>query len=106
VVEANEEYRRIADRCPTLVAMDDEPAVGLVTVVRRSPHTAELHVMAVHADHHRRGIRRVLIESVEARLRSEGVFRRRLRVCEPPRNGTWVAGSPTSPAKIRPGSST
>jgi hypothetical protein len=35
--QANEEYRRVADRCPTLVAMDNGQAVGFLTVVRHSP---------------------------------------------------------------------
>lgn len=71
--DANEEYRRVADRCPTLVALDNDRAIGFVTVVHHSPHSAELHVMAVAPDHHRHGIGRMLVESVEQRLRAEGV---------------------------------
>jgi GNAT superfamily N-acetyltransferase len=71
--EANEEYTRVADRCPTLVALDNDRAIGFVTVVHHSPHAAELHVMAVRPDHHRHGIGRALVESVEQRLRAEGV---------------------------------
>jgi ribosomal protein S18 acetylase RimI-like enzyme len=73
VAEANEQYRRVADRCPTLVARDDHRAVGFVTVVRHSPHSAELHVMAVRPELHRRGIGRELVAAAEDRLRSEGV---------------------------------
>ena len=71
--EANEEYRRVADRCPTLIALDNDRAIGFVTVVHHSPHAAELHVMAVRPDHHRQGIGRTLVESVEQRLRADGV---------------------------------
>ena len=71
--EANEEYRRVADRCPTLVARDDGRAIGFATVVHHSPHAVELHVMAVHPDHPRQGLGRRLVESVEQRLRAEGV---------------------------------
>jgi ribosomal protein S18 acetylase RimI-like enzyme len=73
VAEANEDYRRVADRCPTLVAMDDGHAVGFLTVVRHSPHAAELHVMAVRPEHHRNGIGRTLVAAAEDRLRSDGV---------------------------------
>jgi GNAT superfamily N-acetyltransferase len=73
MAEANEEYRRVADRCPTLVAMDDGHAVGFLTVLRHSPHAAELHVMAVRPELHRHGIGRRLVSVTEDRLRSEGV---------------------------------
>jgi ribosomal protein S18 acetylase RimI-like enzyme len=73
VADANEEYRRVADRCPTLVVMDDGQAVGFLTVVRHSVHAAELHVMAVRPELHRHGIGRTLVTAAEDRLRSEGV---------------------------------
>ena len=71
--DANEEYRRVADRCPTLVATDNGQAVGFVTVLRHSPHAAELHVMAVRPELHRSGIGRMLVATAEDRLRAEGV---------------------------------
>jgi GNAT superfamily N-acetyltransferase len=73
MVEANEEYQRVADRCPTLVASNDEQAVGFLTVLRHSPHAAELLVMAVRPELHRTGIGRALVGAAEDRLRSEGV---------------------------------
>jgi len=73
MAEANEEYRRVADRCPTLVAIDDGRSVGFLTVVRHSPHAAELHVMAVRPELHRSGIGRTLVTAAQNRLRSQGV---------------------------------
>lgn len=73
IAEANEDYRRVADRCPTLVAMDDGQAVGFLTIVRHSRHAAELHVMAVRPELHRNGIGRKLVSVAGERLRSEGV---------------------------------
>ncbi len=73
LADANENYRRIADRSPTLVALDGDQAVGFVTVVFHSPEAAELHVMAVRPELHRTGVGRTLVEAVESRLRSEGV---------------------------------
>jgi ribosomal protein S18 acetylase RimI-like enzyme len=73
IPESNEEYRRVADHSPTLVATDHEHAVGFVTVVRHSPHAAELHVMAVRPEAHRNGTGRALVAAAEDRLRSEGV---------------------------------
>jgi ribosomal protein S18 acetylase RimI-like enzyme len=70
---SNEEYRRVADRCPTLVATDGRQPVGFVTVVRHSRHSSELCVMAVRPELHRSGIGRLLVAAAEDRLRSEGV---------------------------------
>src|SRR5579871_6589417 len=73
MAEANEGYRRAADRSPTLVAEDGGRAVGFLTVVHHSAHAAELHVMAVRPELHRNGIGRMLVAAAEDRLRSEGV---------------------------------
>jgi GNAT superfamily N-acetyltransferase len=73
MTDANERYQRVADRCPTLIALDDGRAVGFLTVVRHSPHAAELHVMAVRPELHRNGIGRMLVAAAEDRLRSESV---------------------------------
>jgi GNAT superfamily N-acetyltransferase len=73
MTDANERYQRVADRCPTLIALDDGRAVGFLTVVCHSPHAAELHVMAVRPELHRNGIGRMLVAAAEDRLRSESV---------------------------------
>jgi GNAT superfamily N-acetyltransferase len=73
MTDANENYQRVADRCPTLIALDNGRAVGFVTVVRHSRHAAELHVMAVRPELHRNGIGRMLVAAAEDRLRSESV---------------------------------
>jgi len=73
MTDANEEYRRVADRCPTLLANDNGRVVGFLTVVHHSPHAAGLHVMAVRPELHRHGIGRTLVAEAEDRLRSEGV---------------------------------
>jgi GNAT superfamily N-acetyltransferase len=73
MTDANERYQRVADRCPTLIALDNGRAVGFLTVVRHSPHAAELHVMAVRPELHRNGIGRMLVAAAEDRLRSESV---------------------------------
>jgi ribosomal protein S18 acetylase RimI-like enzyme len=56
-----------------LIARQDGLALGFATVVRHSPHAAELHVMAVRPEVHRAGIGRALVAGTEERLRSEAV---------------------------------
>jgi ribosomal protein S18 acetylase RimI-like enzyme len=70
---SNESYRRAADQWPTVVVRDAECAVGFATFIRHSPHAAELHVLAVRPELHRRGIGRMMVAATEDRLRSEGV---------------------------------
>lgn len=73
MAEANEQYRGVADRNPTVVVIDSGEAVGFLTVVGHSPHAAELHVMAVRPERHRLGVGRMLVAAAEDRLRSAGV---------------------------------
>lgn len=77
IPEANEAFRAVADCNPTVFAVDTEDdtdnVAGFLTVVRHSPHAAEVHVMAVRAELHRRGVGRRLVAAAEDRLRSEGV---------------------------------
>jgi GNAT superfamily N-acetyltransferase len=47
--------------------------VGFVAIERHFPESAENHVLAIHPDHHRRGVGRALLAHAEARLRAEGV---------------------------------
>jgi ribosomal protein S18 acetylase RimI-like enzyme len=70
---SNEAYRLAADRSPTVAAADDGIVLGFLTVVRHAPHAAEIHVMAVRPEHHRRGIGRALVAAAEERLRADGV---------------------------------
>jgi GNAT superfamily N-acetyltransferase len=71
--EANQRHRAIAETHPNVVAHAGDDPVGLLTLIRHSPHAAEIHLMVVHRAWHRRGIGRRLLAAVEERLRVEGV---------------------------------
>lgn len=73
IATANADYRHVAERSPTLIAIEAGRTVGFLTVVRHSPHAAELHVMAVRPMCHRSGFGRALVAAAEERLRTEGV---------------------------------
>ena len=47
--------------------------MGLLTLVRHSPYAAEIYVMAVLPEFHRRGIGQALLGHAEAMLAAEGV---------------------------------
>ena len=57
----------------TLGAWHGEDLLGFVTLKRHFDRAAEIHVMAVRAPHHRRGIGRALLHAAERRLREDGV---------------------------------
>ena len=70
---AVEDYIDRADRSPTVIASLGDEDVGLLTLVRHSPYAAEVYVMAVLPEFHRRGIGRALLGHAEGMLAAEGV---------------------------------
>ena len=71
--DVNEEYARTADANPTVLASVAGDDVGLLTLVTHTPYAAEVHLMAVRPEHHRRGIGRRLLELAEAHLVASGI---------------------------------
>ena len=73
VPEANDDYVRLAEATPTLVATVDGRDIGLLVPVRHSAYAAEVHLMAVVPERHRRGIGAALLRALEEQLVAEGV---------------------------------
>jgi GNAT superfamily N-acetyltransferase len=68
------EYVRDAHTKPTYLALDESgEVVGAILLTRHNVHAAEVHLMAVIPDRHRRGIGRTLLRRVEGDLRADGV---------------------------------
>ena len=59
--------------CPLCSQRWAKDVVGALMWRRHFAHAAEIHLLAVDARHHRRGIGRQLIADLEARLSSDGV---------------------------------
>jgi GNAT superfamily N-acetyltransferase len=70
---AVEEYVAFCDRSTTIVASVGKRDVGFLGIARHSVHSAEVHVMGVLPDYHRRGVGRRLLEYCERFLVAEGV---------------------------------
>ncbi len=68
-----ETYVAMADRSPTVIASRQGEDVGIVTVIRHGPHSAEIYVMAVTPALHRQGIGGAMLRYVEASLAGDGV---------------------------------
>lgn len=73
IPESVDDYVDVADRAPTVIASLDDSDVGLLTVVTHSPDAAEIYVMAVLPDHHRRGIGRSMLHHAENTLAHDGI---------------------------------
>ena len=66
------DYVRAADEPRTFVAEAEDEAVGFLTLKPTSAAAAEVHVMAVLRNAHRRGIGRALVARAATYARAEG----------------------------------
>ena len=81
IEESNAEYVRDGDRLPALLAVEngrdhDAPGegevIGILLYARHFPETGEIHLIAVHRSHLRRGAGRAMVEALQALLRADG----------------------------------
>ncbi len=74
--DATHHYIQVAGAHPTLLAHESErgdPPIGFLTIWQHSAAAAEVYVMAVMPDYHRRGVGRALLTAAERYLRATGV---------------------------------
>lgn len=72
IESANQHYLAYVDTHPTFVAYEEDMAVGFLSLAQPFPQSAEIYVMAVHPDVHRKGVGRALVAAAEAHLRQQG----------------------------------
>ena len=82
---AVENYVAVADRSPTVVASIGQRDVGFLTVVRHNLAAAEIYVMGVLPEHHRRGVGRQLLAQAERWLGADGVEYLQVKTLSPSR---------------------
>ncbi len=73
IEEANAQYLQDIESLPTFVALDRSEVVGFLTLKQHTAYAAEIHIVGVHPERHRRGIGQALLERAEAHLREAGV---------------------------------
>lgn len=73
IQEAIDEYVVKAEQATAVVAIVDGRDVGLLTLVSHTPFAAEIDVMAVRPDYHRRGLGRAMVDRAERLLALDGV---------------------------------
>ena len=73
IPESVDDYIAVAEANPTVVASVDGRDAGLLTLVLHNEYSAEIYVMGVRAEHHRRGIGRTMLGAAESWLAGRGV---------------------------------
>lgn len=73
IPSANADYAAAADRHPTVIAMTNGQPVGVLTTVQHSDAAAEVYVMAVLPEYHRRGIGAAMLTVAEQDLSQRGI---------------------------------
>ena len=73
IPESVEDYVAKADEHPTVVASVDGDDVGVLTILVHTPYAAELYVMGVRPEHHRRGIGRQMLGVAETWLQERDI---------------------------------
>ena len=68
-----ESTRRYIEDAATLPTFAVEPDLGFLTLKQHTPRAAEVYVMGVRREQHRRGIGRALVAAAERRCRAQGI---------------------------------
>ena len=72
IPEAIEEYTDESSRLPFFIAVEESKVVGFISIKENSKYTAEVYVMGVLSDYHKRGIGRELINKVLKWSKNQG----------------------------------
>lgn len=66
-------YAETVNKLPTFLADCDQQVVGFISVKQHNPYAAELYVLGVRCDLHRRGIGRQLLSAAETWMHEVGI---------------------------------
>jgi ribosomal protein S18 acetylase RimI-like enzyme len=73
IEEAVVHYSTEIDHLPTLLACEAERVIGFLSLKQHTPYSAEVYVMGILPETHRKGIGRALINQAQEWLKSRGV---------------------------------
>jgi GNAT superfamily N-acetyltransferase len=72
IPEAKDDYIRCSSGMPFFTVFHKSKSVGFIAIKANNKYTAEIYVMGVHPDYHRRGIGRVLVEGAVKYCKENG----------------------------------
>lgn len=73
IEEAIVRYIKEVEQLPTFIACQNQQIIGFLSVKHHNSYSAEIHVLAVLQEMHRRGIGRRLLDQAETYLRAQSV---------------------------------
>jgi len=73
IADAVDHYVEIAEGHPSVIASIEGDDVGITTVLDHGEYAAEIYLMGVVPEHHRKGIGDAMLRRVEAALAGRGV---------------------------------
>ncbi|MEM7125534.1 MAG: GNAT family N-acetyltransferase [Chloroflexota bacterium] len=73
IEEATKHYIQEIDTLPTFLACQGDEVVGFLSLKSHNSHSAEVYVMGIKKDRHRRGIGKKLLHEAEAHLQAQEV---------------------------------
>jgi GNAT superfamily N-acetyltransferase len=91
IEEAIKCYARESGEYPTWFACVSNDPVGIITLRRHFEHAAEIHLMAVLSEYHRRGVGRAMLAFAERHLRERGVRYLQVKTQGPSRPDAYYA---------------
>lgn len=71
IEEATAQYIRDIEEMPTLLALEGDQVIGFLTLRKHNEFSAEIHVIGVRPEMHRRGVGRALVARAEEYLRQQ-----------------------------------
>lgn len=72
IEEAIDYYLDEIQGMTTYLALDGDAVAGFMSITSHNPYTAEIHVMGVYPEYHRRGAGTALVEAAERWSRERG----------------------------------
>jgi len=81
--EAIVNYSSEIDQLPTLLAYEDEGIIGFLSLKQHTPYSAEIYVMGILPEAHRKGIGRGLVDQAQVWLKQGGVEYLQLKTLGP-----------------------
>ena len=86
IQEALTHYSTEIDHLPTLLACDAERVIGFTSLKQHNPYSAEVYVMGIRPEMHRKGIGRALIQQAQEWLKSQAIEYLQVKTLGPSRH--------------------